>query len=1055
MPAPLPGDNPQAYIPGDRRRALARGEDLPRQSRGAAMFVDISGFTSLTEALARELGGRRGAEELTATLQRVFAALLEPLHIWRGSVVYFSGDAVTAWIDGDDGSRATACGLAMQSIMHEVGVVSTPGGNAVTLGVKVAVAVGEVHRFVVGDPKVQLIDVLAGRLMDSLAAAEAKSQAGEVVLDSGALASLGDRVTLLETREGDSGPVGIVDALVDPPAVPGAVEEWPALPLETARQWLLPPVWKRLVAGRGEFLADLRPAVPVFVRFGGLDFEHDPQAPTVLGDFVTRAQLALDEVGGSVLQLTIGDKGAYLYAVFGAPLAHEDDATRACEGALKLLEIPQEVPVTDVQIGVATGRLRSGTYGHYERRTFCCLGDAVNLAARLMTRAPANGIWVHGDVAEQTGERFEWDDLPSITVKGRVQEVRVRALRGRSTHRRTRGRPAALNAMVGREAELARLHELWQAADGGRGQVVVVQAEAGTGKSRLVGELVGELSATGVSVARGEATPIASEAAYAAWRDVWADLLGLDDEPTADRVTEAVERLEPTLVARSPLLGPVLGLAMPDSDLTASFDGELRKASLEDLLRRLLVASAKDSLVVVVEDAHWLDPLSRDVLEGLARAASGARVLLVLTTRPDGTPLAGLPVGRGDHVTDLALEGLAREASALLVGERHRALTGREPTAELVATVVGRAEGNAFYLEQLVDYVLAHASGDDGVDPDALELPPSLHSLVLSRIDAQPENQRRAVKVASVIGRAFRSPLVAAAYPDLGPEKVVHDDLVSLTPTRLIDLEDPRDKAFAFGHAVTRDVAYDSIPFAMRSLLHGQVGDALESETDGPDRHLDLLAYHYSRSEDVPKKRRYLLAAADAARSAYANEAAISYLEQVLPLVDDDERSGVLLHLGESLEVRGDWAGRRGRGVACPRGGRGGGRRSRHRPRADSDGGAARASRGATSRPESELAAAEAAFVEVGDEAGRARVLHLRGTLASQQGHPDQARAAYEASLAVRERLGDEAGVAALLTNLALCRRGRGRPRRGRAARTGGACCAGGRWTTGEPSACR
>ena len=160
---------------------------------------------------------------------------------------------------------------------------------------------------------------------------------------------------------------------------------------------------------------------------------------------------------------------------------------------MKLLEIPQEVPVTDVQIGVATGRLRSGTYGHYERRTFCCLGDAVNLAARLMTRAPANGIWVHGDVAEQTGERFEWDDLPSITVKGRVQEVRVRALRGRSTHRRTRGRPAALNAMVGREAELARLHELWQAADGGRGQVVVVQAEAGTGKSRLVGELVGEL----------------------------------------------------------------------------------------------------------------------------------------------------------------------------------------------------------------------------------------------------------------------------------------------------------------------------------------------------------------------------------------------------------------------------------------------------------------------------------------------------------------------------------------------------------------------------------
>ena len=102
----LPGDNPQAYIPGDRRRALARGEELPRLAHGAAVFVDISGFTALTEALARELGGRRGAEVLSSTLDRIFAALMEPLHAWDGSVVYFSGDAVTAWIDADDGSRA-------------------------------------------------------------------------------------------------------------------------------------------------------------------------------------------------------------------------------------------------------------------------------------------------------------------------------------------------------------------------------------------------------------------------------------------------------------------------------------------------------------------------------------------------------------------------------------------------------------------------------------------------------------------------------------------------------------------------------------------------------------------------------------------------------------------------------------------------------------------------------------------------------------------------------------------------------------------------------------
>ena len=419
--------------------------------------------------------------------------------------------------------------------------------------------------------------------------------------------------------------MGVVDSLVEALFPPDTPPRWPQLPEETARQWLLPPVWERMVAGRGEFLADLRPAVPVFVRFGGLDFEGDPEAAEVLDAFVTRAEQVLDEQGGYVLQLTIGDKGAYLYAVFGSPIAHEDDAARACEGALRLLEIAEEVPVTDVQVGVATGRLRSGTYGHRERRTFCCLGDAVNLAARLMTRAPAGGIWVHGDVADAADERFVWEDLPSITVKGRQQEVPVRRLLGPrrpSPPGRHRARPPSTPWSAARRS-WSGCGSCWRSAEAGQGQVVVVQAEAGTGKSRLVGGLVAELVADGVPLATGEATPLATQASYAGWRGVWSDLLGLDERAEADDVSEAVERLDPRLVGRAPLLGPVLGLDLPDTDLTATFDGELRKTSLEDLLGRLLAALAEESggVAVVVEDAHWLDPLSRDLLES-SRARS-------------------------------------------------------------------------------------------------------------------------------------------------------------------------------------------------------------------------------------------------------------------------------------------------------------------------------------------------------------------------------------------------------------------------------------------------
>ncbi len=277
----LPGDNPQAYIPEDRRRALARGDDLPLLTHGSALFIDIAGYTPLAEALAHAYGERRGAEELTATVDRITAALIEVLHAWRASIVYFSGDAVTAWIDRDDGSpgdrlrsgAATGDGPGRQRQPRRA---ATAG-----LGLKVAVAVGPVHRFVVGDPAVQLIDVLAGQLMDSLAAAEQQAQVRRRrARRRRAGASLGDRVMLRETRHGDVGPVGVVERTGRrPPTTSVTPSEWPRLPDETAREWLLPAVWERMVAGRGEFLAELRPAVPVFVRFAGLDFDEDPEAP--------------------------------------------------------------------------------------------------------------------------------------------------------------------------------------------------------------------------------------------------------------------------------------------------------------------------------------------------------------------------------------------------------------------------------------------------------------------------------------------------------------------------------------------------------------------------------------------------------------------------------------------------------------------------------------------------------------------------------------------------------------------------------------------------------
>ena len=321
---------PEAYIPSDRRIAIAAGRPLPERAHGAGMFADISGFTALTEALTDALGGHRASEALSAHLNRVFHALIAEVDRYGGSVIYFSGDAITCWFDGDDGLRATASAFAMQDALASEGRIEIAGGAAVTLGMKVAVTAGSARRFLVGDPEIQLADAIAGRTIDRLATAEGHARKGEVIADRATLGALHGRADLGEAREEFT----IVRRLTVPVA-PAPLED-PLRPLTDAeiRPWLLGPVYERLEAGRGEFLAELRPAIPMFVKFGAIDFENDPAAGAELDAFVRRVQAVLAHYGGNVLQLTIGDKGAYLYAIFGAPVAHEDDARRAVAAGL-------------------------------------------------------------------------------------------------------------------------------------------------------------------------------------------------------------------------------------------------------------------------------------------------------------------------------------------------------------------------------------------------------------------------------------------------------------------------------------------------------------------------------------------------------------------------------------------------------------------------------------------------------------------------------------------------------------------------------------------------
>ncbi len=1037
-----------AYVPVDRRLALRRGVPLPEKTVGAALFADISGFTPLTEALAMEFGPKRGAEELAGYLNLIYDASIAELYRYGGSVIGFAGDGMTCWLDGDDGRRAVAAGLAMQAVMRQFTEIRTHSGRVIPLSLKVGIAIGPVRRFPVGDPDYLLVDTLVGRTLERMALAEEHAARGEVVLAEADLAALQDIVHVSQWRQddGNGARFGIATAInIDVPEM-----SWQETETDTADEpqwdsWLLPAVRRRLHAGEGEFLAELRPAITLFLRFSGIDYDEDDDAPQKLDRFIREAQQILMRYDGSLLQLTIGDKGSYLYAAFGAPTAHEDDAVRGVSAALDLQAMAARLTYLEpVQIGVTQGRLRTGAYGSRKCRTYGVLGDTVNLAARLMAAAPPGQILVSEVTRAATGDAFTWESMPSLRVKGKSEPVAVSRLVGRKTSQATRlQEPRYRVPMVGRVEEVAVVDEKLRLVRQSKGQIVGITAEAGMGKSRLAAEIIRRANDEGLVGLAGECQSYGTHTSYLVWQGIWRSFFGLDSAaPIEEQIATAeveLTRLDPSLAPRFPLLGAILNLPIPDNDLTASFDAKLRKSALEGLLIDALRARAKmQPMLVVLEDCHWIDPLSMDLLGVIARAIADLPVLLLVLYRPpERNQQRALPFDNLPYFTELALANFSPEEAKRLIDLKLRQFFGEDSIvpADVVAEITQRASGNPFYIEETLNYLRSlDIDPRDVARLREVDLPTSIYSLILSRIDKLDEQQQIAIRVASVIGRLFPAAMLWGVARELRDAASVRRALDMLSELELTPLDTPDPElTYLFKHIMTQQVAYESLPYVTRAVLHGQIGQYIETtRNDTLDQYLDLLAFHFDRSANTAKRREYLLRAGQAAQAAYANVSAIDYYSRALPLLDTQERPSVLLRLGEVLDLVGNWQRaeqiyREALAAA----------QEMNQPKIQAQ---SEVALGELQRKRGNYADAKVWYDQSlttaersGDRAGVAKASISAGTLASQQGDYATAMALYEKSLAIRRELGDRDNSARVLNNMGIVARAQGDDARARA----------------------
>jgi predicted ATPase/class 3 adenylate cyclase len=941
-----------AYLPMDRRQALANGRSLANRTHGAALFADISGFTPLTEALVQELGRLRGAEELTQQLNAVYTPLIEKVHQYGGCVISFSGDAITCWFNRDEGIRAAACALAMQEVMGHFAEIKTPGGTAVSLAIKVALTVGPVRRFLVGDEAIQRMDVLAGATLDHMAAAEKQAQPGEVVLSPAAVAALGRTMNVVAWRSDEQKErYAVIDGLRIPVTLSAP---WPEIPRAAftpaqLRPWLLPPVYERLVAGQrvsGEqqFLAELRPAVTLFLRFSGLDYDGDDAAGEKLDAYIRWAQATLARYEGYLLQLTVGDKGSYFYAAFGAPIAHDDDAARAVAAALELRLPPTEFNyISPPQIGLSQGRMRTGAYGSETRRTYGVLGDEVNISARLMGLARPGQVLLSSHLSELVSRQYECRSLGTMTLKGKAAPLPVCELVGR---RAAGERPSYSfgHPLVGREGDLAQLQAAAERAFTGQGQIIRLQGAAGIGKSHLAAAFTQQASEMGFRAAIGACQSTTQGTPYYPWRQILRDLLRLEGEtavfPHHDaeiaHITTQIERLNPDWLLRLPLLGDALGLPIPDNSATAAFDPRLRQEALFTLVVDMLRRWAEEQpLFLLLEDAHWLDEVSGNLAIALGRAMQDAPIALLLAQRPSLQAdrsllpeLDALPYSQTLDLNELTDDGVA----ALLTQR-----LGDPPTPLTLALVQAQAQGNPFFAEELATALLEaghlYLNAADGtwrlsdamfdglrqagalvkeggewlLDPNVslavadLGIPDSIHGLVLSRLDRLAEGAKLTLKVASVIGRSFGLALLNHAHPARPKLLLLQEQLGEVAERDFVRLEIPAPHlVYIFKHNTTQDVAYQTLLFAQRRALHRVIAEWYEGAYAGEALapYYPLLAYHWRQAEALEKERLYARLAGEQAAARFANEEAISYFTRALHLLPPEaarERYGVLL----------------------------------------------------------------------------------------------------------------------------------------------------------------
>ncbi len=844
---------------------------------GTVMFADLSGFTNLSEKLTAK--GKEGSEEVSRIINEIFEDLISIISGSGGSVYKFGGDAVTVFFPKSISADAVVrTAVSMQGSMKKFDSIQTIAGRC-SVSMKIGIACGESVIGMVGEDIKQYF--IAGDTLDSACDCEHKAEKGEIIVYDRKIGFLKIDQTDYSSPDKDD---------THRKKTAGKERSW-------FKNFIDRELSTREEAGALE-KGELRNCAVVFINFSGVGYDEGFDYG-LLNAFYSMAASTVKKYHGFINKIDMGDKGNKIIALFGAPVSTEKNEEYALRAVQEIRD--KRPDGISLKAGVNNGNIYFGVVGASHRREFTVMGAAVNLSARLMGSAAAGEVIVSGSVRRKVPE-VETGGMKNLRLKGVTDLFEaydlIRVLETRKSKR---------FRLIGRKKELEEYASVLYKK---KAAVICIKAEAGLGKSVLVNKLFEER----IKNSRCYLVNCLSYTknnTYFAVREFILKFAGIDMRSTEK---EKLSKLSSLLKDSGEEGG---------SDLFAAFFGfggdneRINDPSLKDFFYETCLSIFntvvnKRKAVLFLEDAHWIDSASADLLRTFAGMLNPKdnTCSLHMVFRPD----AVMNIFENcDNSFTLELKNLESDDGKEFLKEKFSLAAISE---RIYSQIFQKTKGNPFFMEEIIlglknDGCLV-AAGEPAENSEiddrfmserdkkltvfersdvkyrikpsikTISIPDNVNDIVLARIDKLDENSRTVLKVASVIGRVFQIDVLKRLQDlrQIAADLDIKDSLFDLTKVDLTLFEENSDNEYLFKHAITQEVAYETLLFSLRRKYHLSIARLYESSyRDDLSSAYELLAFHYRHSTDRQKARLYLLKSAGSAKAKFRYKEAFDFLK--------------------------------------------------------------------------------------------------------------------------------------------------------------------------------